>query len=155
MPPPDEEWCVRLACHLSWRHYSTPLNTTVKDTTWSFGKKNPPTLHYVTQTLVWLVTQHLIFIENILIFSHPFFSTLYYFINDLIGLFLKTPFFSNRVSIREVFGRTKYSSGACALFCHADVISPCHAKLLILFITIRSIIRNPIRDKIKIKIKIY
>ena len=57
------------------------------------GKKNPPTLHYVTQTLVWLVTQHLIFIENILIFSHPFFSTLYYFINDLIGLFLKTPFF--------------------------------------------------------------
>ena len=80
------------------------------------GKKNPPTLHYVTQTLVWLVTQHLIFIENILIFSHPFFFNSLLLHKRFDWFILENSFFSNRVSIREVFGRKNLLVGPALFF---------------------------------------
>ena len=92
-----EEWYVRLACPLPWRHYSTLLDIVVKVTSWSFGEK---------KTFKWACVP-LCHADFILTFdatsnfhwkyfkfsTAPFFSTLYHFINNLIGLFLKTPFF--------------------------------------------------------------
>ena len=90
----------------------------------------------------------LIFIENILIFSHPLFFNSLLFCKRFDCVFSKLFFFPDRDPVRQVFGKKKTFSGACVQLCHADLILACHAKVLISFDSIRSMIRDPIRHPI-------
>ena len=130
--------------------HNTPRHSRKRDYIELWGKKTfkwtGTSLCHGDSILACYATS-LIFIENILIFHIPFFLTLYYFVNDLIVYFQNSSFFRTVIRCVRFLGKKTFS-GACVQLCHADLILACHAKVLISFDRIRSMIRDPIRHPI-------
>lgn len=98
---------------------------TAKVTTWSFGAKNGPALHFVMQTLFWLLMQ-----EAYAYAASPpppptSFLKLFSFVNNFLVLFFK-PLFFDLWSNQRGFGPKNTSSGAFTLLCQADLILARH-----------------------------
>ena len=59
-----------------------------------------------------------------------------------------TPQHSHESDFMGFMGKKQNPRGAYALFCHTDFILTCHAKFLILFYMMRSIIHDPTCDPV-------
>ena len=126
--------------------HNTPQHSCESDYMEFWGKlSNGPALYCVTQTLFWHFMQHLKFSLKYFNFLTSFFFNFLLFCKDLIVLFFKLFSFLKHDPICEVFGQKTFR-GACTQLCHADLILACHAKFLLLFNMIRSMIRDSVRD---------